>query len=55
KMEGIDDKVGETIVKIAEIKTAVNSQKSQCRQTVNRFDKTIGEQNQTLIDLAGRK
>ncbi|MCK4823666.1 hypothetical protein KA005_48385 [bacterium] len=55
KIEGIDDKVGETIVKIAEIKTAVNAQKSQCKQTVNRFDKAISDQNQQIINLTGRK
>jgi len=55
KVDCIDKKVGETKVKIAEIKTAVNAQKSQCAATIKRFDKAIGDQNQTLIDLAGRK
>lgn len=55
KIEVVDEKVDQTTIKIAEIKTAVNSQKRQCEATVQRFDKTIGEQNQTLIDLASRK
>lgn len=55
KMEGIDEKVDDTMVKIAEIKTAVNAQKSQCKQTVNRFDKAISDQNQQIINLSGRK
>lgn len=55
KVECIDEKVGKTIVKMAEIKTAVNAQKSQCATTITRFDKAIGDQNQTLIDLAGRR
>lgn len=55
KVEVIDEKVGETIVKIAAIKTAVNAQKSQCASTIKRFDKAIGDQNQTIIDLAGRR
>lgn len=55
KLTAIDSKVGETTVKIAEVKTAVNLQKSQCSATIQRFDKAIGDQNQTLINLAGRK
>lgn len=55
KVDCIDEKVGETNVAIAKIKTAVNAQKTQCAATITRFDKAIGDQNQTLIDLAGRK
>ena len=55
KIEVVDEKVDETKIKVAEIKTVVNSQKTQCAATVQRFDKVIGEQNQTLIDLASRK
>ncbi len=55
KIEVVDEKVGVTNIKVAEIKTAVNAQKRQCESTVRRFDKTIGDQNQTLIDLASRK
>jgi len=55
KIEGVDDKVGEITVKIAEVKTAVHAQKSQCTATIKRFDKAIGDQNQSIIDLAGKK
>ncbi len=58
KVDCIDKKVGETNVKIAEVKTAVNTQARHCKQTVERFDKTIGDQNKELISLAknsGRK
>ncbi len=55
KIEGVDDKVGQVTVKIAEVKTAVSSQTKHCKQTVQRFDKTIGDQNQAIIDLAGKK
>ena len=55
KIEIVDEKVGETNIKVAEIKTAVNAQKSQCKQTVNRFDKAISDQGQQIVDLAGRK
>ena len=55
KIDAVDGKVGETNVAIAKIKTAVNAQKTQCAATITRFDKAIGDQNQTLIDLAGRK
>jgi len=52
KIDCVDKKVGETKVKIAEVKTAVDAQKTQCAATVKRFDKTISEQNQTIIGLA---
>ncbi len=53
-IEAIDVKVGKTTIKMTQIGTTVTEQKQQCERTVNRFDKTIGEQNQTLIDLAGK-
>ena len=55
KVDCIDKKVGETNVTIAKIKTAVSAQKTQCATTIKRFDKAIGDQNQHIIDLAGRK
>lgn len=55
KVGYLDEKMGETKVKIAEIKTAVDAQKMQCATTVKRFDKAISDQGQTIIDLAGRK
>lgn len=56
KIDCLDGKVGDTKVKIAEIKTALNAQAKHCKQTVTRFDKTIGDQNKELISLAkGRK
>lgn len=55
KVDCIDKKVGETKIKIGEIKTAVSAQKTQCATTIKRFDKAIGDQNQHIIDLAGRK
>lgn len=51
----VDEKVGETKVKIAEVKTAVDAQKTQCAATVKRFDNAISDQGQQIIDLAGRK
>jgi len=54
----VDEKVGETKVKIAEVKTAVDAQKTQCTATVKRFDNAISDQGQQIIDLAknsGRK
>lgn len=55
KVDCIDEVVGETKIKIAEIKTAVNSQKSQCKATVLRFDKAISDQGKVIIDLAKRE
>ena len=55
KVEVVDEKVDQTKIQVAEIKTTVNQQMTQCKSTVRRFDETIGKQNQTLIDLAGRK
>jgi len=55
KVDCIDKKVGETKIKIAEIKTAVNAQKTQCKQTVERFDETISKQNSEIIRLSGRR
>jgi len=52
KLTTIGDKVGETNIQVAQIKTAVNSQGRQCASTVKRFDKTIGDQNRELISLA---
>lgn len=48
----VDEKVGETKVKIAEVKTAVDAQKTQCAATVKRFDNAISGQGQQIIDLA---
>lgn len=55
KVDCIDEKVGKTNVKLAEIKTAVNAQKTQCKQTVERFDETISKQNSEIIRLSGRR
>lgn len=55
KVDCIDEKVGETNIKIAKVGTALAAQAKHCRQTVERFDKTIGDQNKSIIDLAGRK
>lgn len=52
KLTAIDQKVGETNIQVAKIKTAVSSQKTQCAATVKRFDKTIADQNKELISLA---
>ena len=55
KIDAVDGKVGETNLAIAKIKTAVNAQKTQCVATIQRFDKAIGDQNQHIINLTGRK
>ncbi len=55
KIDTIDGKVGDNLVAIAQVKTAVNSQVRQCKQTVTRFDETIRDQNQSIIELSGRK
>ena len=55
KVDGIEGTVGETKLKVAEIKIAVSTQARHCKQTVNRFDETIRDQNQSIIDLAGKK
>jgi peptidoglycan hydrolase CwlO-like protein len=52
KVEGIDEKVGQTNLKLAEVKTVVTTQAKHCKQTVGRFDKTIADQNKELISLA---
>ncbi len=52
KIDCVDKKVGETKLKMAEVKTAVGAQKTQCAATVKRFDKTIADQNKELIALA---
>lgn len=52
KLTAIDEKVGETNIQVAKVKTAVNAQKRQCETTVNRFDKAISDQNKELISLA---
>ena len=54
-ISNLQNTVGKTNIKMAQIKTAVNAQKTQCEQTVGRFDKTIREQNQEIIKLAGRR
>ena len=48
KLDCVDKKVGET-------KVAVDGQKEQCVNTVNRFDEAIRGQYQEIIKLAGRK
>jgi len=58
KINCVDKKVGETNIKMAEVKTIVDAQGKHCRNTVNRFDKAISEHNKTIINLArntGRK
>ena len=55
KVDGIESTVGETQIKIAEVKTAIDAQKSQCSSTIKRFDKAIGDQYQHIIDLAREK
>lgn len=58
KLTAINEKVGQTNIQVAKIKTAVGGQKTQCVATIKRFDKTIGDQNKELISLAkeqGRK
>ena len=52
KIDCVDKKVGETKLKMVEVKTAVGAQKTQCAATVKRFDKTIADQNKELIALA---
>jgi len=52
KLSAIDEKVGETNIQVASIRTAMNLQKSNCAATVKRFDKTIADQNKELISLA---
>ena len=52
KIDCVDKKVGETKLKMVEVKTAVGAQKTQCAATVKRFDRTISEQNKELISLA---
>ena len=54
KMDGIVGKIGQTNIEMAGIRTAMSSQKEQCKQTVERFDKTISDQNEHIIKLAGR-
>lgn len=51
KLTAIDEKVGETNIQLAKVKTVVGEQKSQCKATVKRFDKTISDQNTQLISL----
>lgn len=48
KLDRVDKKVGET-------KVAVDAQKEQCVNTVDRFDEAIRGQYQEIIKLAGRK
>ena len=52
KVNCIDKKMGQTNIKIAEVKTVVDAQGKQCRNTVNRFDRVISEHNKTIINLA---
>jgi len=51
-IKSVDEKVGETKVKIAEVKIAVDAQKTQCAATVKRFDKAISDQNLIVVGLA---
>ena len=55
KLQAIAGKVGETNVKIAEVKVSVDSQKEQCGKTVDRFDAAITNQYDHLIKLAKKK
>ncbi len=52
KLTSIDGKTGETNIQVAQVKTVVSAQKTQCAATVKRFDKTIADQNKELIALA---
>ena len=54
-IKSVDTKVDRLGLKMVEVATAVDGQKTQCTATIKRFDKAIGDQNQTLINLAGRK
>ena len=54
-IKSFDKKVDILGQKMVGVKTAVESQGTQCSATIKRFDKAIGDQNQTLINLAGRK
>ena len=54
KVEAIDDKVGEQTVKMTEIATTVEGQKSQCTKTVKRFDEAMQTQAGQILDLAKR-
>lgn len=55
KIDCMDKKVGETKLKMTEVKTVVDEQKDQCTKTVTRFDKAISDQGSQIIELAGRK
>ena len=55
KVEGIDEKVGETKIKVAEIQVAVDAQKQQCGTTVERFDNAISKQQEELLKIARGK
>jgi len=55
KLTTMNGKIGDTTTKIAEVKVAVDTQAKHCKNTVNRFDETIRGQNQSIINLAGRK
>ncbi len=55
KIDGIEGTVGETQIKVAEIKVAVGTQARHCKQTVERFDKAITNQGNQLIDIAKGK
>lgn len=55
KLDKVDQKIGETKIKVAEIKTAVNAQARHCKQTVSRFDETMTNQGKEIIKLAWKK
>lgn len=55
KIDGIEGTVGETKIKVAEIKVAVSTQAKHCKNTVERFDKAITNQGNQLIDIAKGK
>ena len=55
KVDGIEGTVGETKLKVAEIKVAVSTQARHCKQTVERFDKAITNQGNQLVDIAKGK
>lgn len=55
KLTCLDGKVGETTIRIAEVKVSVDAQKEQCGKTVGRFDAAITNQYDHLMKLAKRR
>ena len=57
-IKSVDRKVDSFGLKMVEIKTAVDGQKTNCATTIKRFDQAISNQNKELMSLAknsGRK